>query len=451
MEEEPKVENSLGQKSKSIADFIEEHFELDPGKHVKLEFYQRDILECPNPFRIINKARQIGVSTVISWEALAYALLVPNQTILLISVSERQATELLAYIKRILDNFKLNNHVVLLEETKTHVRLDNNSRIISLPNSVRTVQGIRANRVYIDEFSLFEQDKAMLDAIIPSISHGGCITIVSRPFGKRGEFYRIFNEAQLGKGNFTPFEIPWTSCNIGKYREGVELIRKGMDELAFQEQYNCQFLDEATSFFPYEILIPCLDENMTGPRDEMNLKFGIDFGRKINATVVTVVEFKENYRYVRHLKEFTGTNFSTQLQYINDRIKEWKPNNVTVDDFGLGMRLFEELREKHGGMINPAHLDVNTKNAMINELRMLFEDKKIRIPRNDKLLQQLHALLRSMSGGVPKWEPGKTEDYGRHDDYVWSLCMAVCLGTINQLSYFIAGDAIGNDTSSDDE
>jgi phage FluMu gp28-like protein len=426
---------------KSIADFIEDYFELNPEEPIRLQPYQRNILECKSPFRIINKARQVGVSTTVAWEALAYAMLVPNQTVLFISIAERQAMELLNYVKRVLDNFKITHHVKLLEETKTHIRFDNNSRILSLPNSPPTVQGIRANRVYIDEFGLFENDKRMLDAILPSISHGGCVTIISRPCGKRGEFYRILSEAKESKNDFIPFEIPWTECHIGKYQEMTETLRHNMDEISFRETYNCEFLDESSSFFPYEILIPAIDESMIQPTREMSLRFGIDFGRKVNATVLTIVEFKEGMHYVRHIKEFSGVPFTTQLSYINKKIKDLKPTEVIVDDFGLGIRLFEELRETHGSIIAPAHMSTEIKDKMITELRMLFEDKKIKIPRNEKLLQQLHALKRTISGGYIKWEPGKTEDFGKHDDYVWSLAMAAPMGNINQLKYFAVGEA----------
>ena len=84
-----------------IVELIEKYFELEPGKPIKLFDYQKEILECDAKFRLILKARQLGISSVIAWEALAYALLYPNQTILLVSVSERQARELMNYVKRV--------------------------------------------------------------------------------------------------------------------------------------------------------------------------------------------------------------------------------------------------------------------------------------------------------------------------------------------------------------
>jgi len=434
---------------KTIADFIEENFELSPGEKIKLYPYQKDILLCKSKFRIINKSRQVGISSLVAWEALAYALLKPNQTILFISVSERQASELMNYVKRVLYNLKRKERIILLEETKTLIRFDNNSRIISLPNSPTTVQGFRADRIYIDEFALFENDKRMLEAILPSISHGGYITLISRPFGTRGEFYRLWKEAKQNKNNFVPFEIPYKECPSQTFQEMIKEIKKTMDEVSFRESYCCEFVDEASSFFPYELILSCVDENITHPRPEMCLRIGVDFGRKQNSTVITVTEVKGGMFIVRQIKEFLGVSYTAQLMYLNKRIKELKPEIVNVDEFGVGIRLFEELREKHGSLINPIQLTAPTKDRLITDLRILFEDKKIRIPRNEKLLQQLHALKKTIKGGYIKWEPGKTEDFGKHDDYVWSLAVAVAQKPVPQLKYFKVGEvstsAVGYD------
>jgi len=427
---------------KDIVDFIEENFELSPGEPVKLFDYQKEILRCKATFRIINKARQVGISSLIGWEALAYAILVPNQTILLISVSERQAGELMRYIKRILDNLKLRKNIYLLEETKTLIRFDNNSRIISLPNSPNTIQGFRADRVYIDEFALFDNDKQILEAILPSIAHGGYVTIVSRPRGKRGEFYRLWREAKAGKNNFVPFEIPYQKCKAKTYQKMVQELREIMDEMTFREAFCCEFIDESISFFPYELMLPCIDDDLTKPRPEMDLRFGIDFGRKRNSTVITIVEFRDGYYYVREIKEFLGVSYTAQLNFISKKIEDLKPRIANVDEFGVGVRLYEELRERHGSIINPIQLTAQTKDKLITDLRILFEDKKIRIPRNDKLLQQLHALERTVSGGYIKWNPGRTEDYGKHDDYVWSLAMAVAQKQYApKFTYFKVGES----------
>ena len=430
---------------KTVADFIEEYFEIFDENikeigPVKLQPYQRNYIEDKSQFKLIVKARQVGMSSTISWDALAHAILYPNQTILFISVAERQAIELLNYVKAAFSNVRKKHHIGVLEESKTIIRLDNDSRIMSLPNSPNTVQGIRAHRIYIDEYALFADDKKMLNAIIPSTSHGCVVTILSRPMGRRGEFCRLAFEAKEGKNPFTYFEIQWKDCTLPTYHKNVEAIKGVLDPLSFSEQYECQFIDETTSFFPYELMLPCIDDSLVESRPTMRLRFGIDFGRKINSTVITEAEYKDDMMYVRHIKEFQGILYQAQLGYINDRIRILKPETVNVDEFGVGIRLFEELRNEHGSVIFPVQLITATKDKLLQDLRIMFEEKKIRIPRNDKLLQQLHALQRTVAGGYIKWEPGQTEEFGKHDDYVWSLAMAVAKANVPQTDHFRVGD-----------
>jgi len=424
----------------SIADFIEDFFELDPENPIKLHEYQRNFLESDSKFRLVLKARQVGITSVVAWEALAYALIEPHMTILFVSASHRQAMEILNYVKRIMSNLRLKKEVRTLEETKQSVVYENGARIISLPNNPNTIQGIRAHRVYIDEFAIMENDKEILSAILPSISHGGSITIFSRPWGKRGEFYRLVKESREKKNQFVLFEIDWTQCKHPSYQQMVGEFKEFMPPLQFAELYSCEFVDETKSYFPYEIMFPCIDEDMTRPRPGMKLILGVDFGRFQNSTVITITEERGDCFYVRQIKEFLGVRYTTQLNYLGKLIEELDPKEVRVDSFGVGIRLYEELREKHGSKIVPVSFSNQNKNEMITNLRILFEDKKIRIPRDDKLISQLHALERKKGAGYVRWEPGKTDDYGRHDDFVWSLTMSVVKKYREPIRYFKLGE-----------
>lgn len=423
--------------------FIEDNFELYPGEKLKLFQYQKDILSCNSLFRIILKARQLGISTLIAMEALAKALLLPERTILFVSASDRQAKELLGHVYTMVYNLKRREDIPLMEESKETIRIkENNSRIISLPNNPNTIQGYRATDIYLDEYAIHENDKKILEAVLPSISHGGTLTIVSRPAGPRGEFYRIYKEAMSGKNNFIPFKIDYKQCPSKTYQKMIEEIEKTMDDISFREQYMCEFADESQSFFPYDLILPCVDDSISRPQPSMKLRFGIDFGTLVNSTVITIVEFKEDYVYLRDIIEFINVPYSVQLKSIANKIEELKPEAVNIDALGVGVRLKEELRTKHGSLIHGIESTPPYRNKIISDLKILFEDKKIRVPNNEKLLQQLHALRRTQTQyNKTTYKPSPTENYGKHDDFVWSLAMATAKKNLTQVRYFKMNDA----------
>jgi len=421
-----------------VLKFIEDNMRLEYNKPIKLYPYQKEIILCDSQFRLILKARQVGISTVIAMESLAYALLFKGQTILIVSASERQAQEILNYVKNLLFNMpdEIRNKIALLEETKSSLRFSNGSRILSLPNNPNTVQGFRANRIYIDEFAHFINDKAMTQALIPSISHGGCVTIVSTPAGKRGEFYRLYTEAMMGRNDFKVFTIPYTKCPSEVYRKSVESIKSSMDAPEFRLAYCCEFVDEKESYFPFNIILPCVDDRLNMvPSKDMRLTFGIDFGKQLSSTVVIVVENKKDLKVVRYIKEFRNTPYSIQLRWISNRILTWNPEKVFIDATGIGIRLHEEMRESFGSRIVPVKLYNPERQRILSNLRILFEDKKIIIPKNERLISQLHSIRRVPSGPYVKF----VHDKHKHDDYVWALALACSEEKPPQLRYMAVG------------
>jgi len=428
----------------SIKDFFEESTTL-LGKPLRTYIYQEKLFDCKANFRIINKARQIGISTAIAMEALYYAIWFDNQTILLVSTGDRASRELMDKIKNLLfamkEKFtleigsnKVSNELDI--DTKTMITFKNNSRIVSLPNNPDTVVGFRAHRVYIDEFAHLENSKDIWTSILPSISRGGKLTIISTPKGKIGEFYRIWSESVQGKNDFVRLIMPYTDVTEMDYREKIEENKKLMTEIQFNQEYNCEFIDENISMFPYELINPCIVEvdSIFRIKTVNPIYLGIDFGNLRSSTVVIIAEKLETKWVVRPpIKEFLGkkriegeeaeSDFRPQLEYIKDLVMKIRPTRVFVDSTGYGLPLFDELRRSFGGLIQGTTFSNPLKENLITNLRVLFENRQIEIPPNENLIDQLHGLERMVTKGSEFVR--YKHSYGKFDDYVWALCLAI--------------------------
>ena len=75
----------------------EELFSFE-GQKIHLYEYQKKFLADKSHFRIIMKARQLGLSWVIALEGLFTALTKPYQTILFVSSGEEAAKRVLTYV-----------------------------------------------------------------------------------------------------------------------------------------------------------------------------------------------------------------------------------------------------------------------------------------------------------------------------------------------------------------
>lgn len=330
---------------------------------------------------------------------------------LCVSASERQAMNVLGYgyeqMRPLNPKFK--------EETKTSFTLANGSSVYSLPNNPATVRGFNAQHVYLDEFAHFQDDKQMLTAILPSVSRGGRLTVVSTPLGKRGEFFRLWSE----DGRFSKHLYDHTVCTDLH----IDDIRRTMDEMSFRQEYCCEFVDEAVSFFPYDLVLSAVDDSLSDRSTytgDNPVYVGVDFGKMVDSTAIIAVE-KGTPSRVIHVKEFLGVDFSEQFAYLKRVSDSLRASRISIDATGYGIPLLEQAREVLGYKVEGVTFTAALKERMATALRVGFESGVIRIPRNEKLINQLHTLGRSIS---PAGTVRYSHTEGQHDDLVWALAMA---------------------------
>lgn len=379
---------------------------------LKLYPFQQEFLKDHSRFRIVNKSRQIGVTTALALEIATDALSKKNHLALCVSASERQAMNVLRYvyeqIRPLSPRFR--------EETKTSFTLQNGSSVYSLPNNASTVRGFPADAIYLDEYAHFQDDAAMWGAILPSVSRGGNVTVVSTPLGKRGEFWRLWSEDT----RFSKHLYDWTACPDLQ----IEDIRGRMDPLTFSQEYECAFVDESVSFFPYDLILSAVDDSLTNVATYTGsnpVYLGVDFGKLVDSTVIVAVEKGDPSRVI-HIKEFVGVDFSEQFAYLEMIANSLKATRVAVDSTGYGVPLLERAESKLGALVEGVTFTAAIKERMATALHIAFENGAIRIPRNDRLIQQLHTLERSITAaGTVRYR----HTAGEHDDFVWSLCLAL--------------------------
>jgi len=397
------------------------------GEPVTLYDYQKEFLLDESTYRIVNKARQLGFSWIIAAEAVFEVLTIPNHTILIVSTGESSAKRVLAYCYKLFRGVKF--AVEFSKETQEEIGLPNGSRIISLPNNPNTVRGFNAGRVYIDESAHFLKDREIFQAIQPSISRGGRMTLSSTPKGRANIFYEKWTDDD----EYSHHEVPYTACPDARYQKQVKKMRKTMYEMDFKQEYCCKFMSDEMAMFPRAILTPCVDETLTNAytSDSKNAFYmGIDFAKKVDSTVITILERLESkLMVVRHIKELKRMPYETetlqepsQLNEITKLFKQFNIGRIKMDSTGVGVKLEEDLTRKFGSIVEGVRFGVVEKETLITNLRIAFEKKGLRIPDNESLILQLMSLEKHTTpSGLSRFKHVS----GKHDDYVWSLALAV--------------------------
>ena len=152
---------------------------------------------------------------------------------------------------------------------------------------------------------------------------------------------------------------------------------------------------------------------------------GVDFahmGEDNSAFIVLEKPFTEDTIYVVHIEETSHkllTDAINRIQYLD---KKFNFRKIYMDYTGLGTGVVDVLREKlHTSKIEPIKFTVQSKEDMYSNLKVLFETKRLKIPKHKKLIAQLMDLRYELMSN--KHIKIHHSDKG-HDDLTDSLCLA---------------------------
>jgi len=261
--------------------------DLSPTKLYK---YQADYINDPNPFRHIDKSRQVGASYIFACEGLVNAHLMNKYTQIFISINQEEASEKIVYARALYES--------ILEESGIDVRrslvIDNKkmlefetmingkrarTRIIS--HAQREPRGKGGNTfVVLDECAHYMFGDQIYVAALPITSRGGGMTLASTPLGKTGIHWETMENPMYRK-IYSYHQIFWWDCPLfveeGKFEEaqslaaGMETIERvmhygssriksifvAMDIESFKQEYECHHIDESVSYFPMTMIKKC--------------------------------------------------------------------------------------------------------------------------------------------------------------------------------------------------
>ena len=160
----------------------------------------------------------------------------------IVSPSQRQSAELFRSVMRFRE--LLDPAPELVAESVLRAEFKNGSRIIALPGSQKTVRGLAAVKLAIlDEAA--QCDDEIAAAIRPMLATvDGSLAMLSTPFGRTGMFFESWHSDQ----DWTRYRVSADECpRLSKEFLDGEL--KALGPLAFSEEYQLEFRDNALAVF----------------------------------------------------------------------------------------------------------------------------------------------------------------------------------------------------------
>jgi hypothetical protein len=217
--------------------------------------WQRELLESFSDRVLLNCCRQSGKSTMTAIVALHRALYHPGSLILCLAPALRQSQELFG---KVLGFYKdLDRPIPAQAERKLSLELANESRIVTLPGTEKTIRGFSgAALLIVDEASRVADE--LYFAVRPMLAvSGGTLMMLSTPYGKRGTF---FEEWSQGEG-WDRYEAPASQCpRISEAFLAEE--RRSLPDWVYRQEYLCSFEETEDAVFTTEMVDGAVSANV---------------------------------------------------------------------------------------------------------------------------------------------------------------------------------------------
>lgn len=320
------------------------------------------------------------------------------------------------------------------------VRFGNGSKIIALPANPATARSYEGD-VVLDEFGFHQDARKIYEAVAPSITRGFSVRVISTPNGQQGQFYELAKAAGCVPGE-PRSSTDWSAhkCDIHeavaqgcKDKDGnplnVDAIRRScIDEEMWLQEYCCQFLSTASQWIPPELYESCVSTEARdgGLLDDEygTLYLGWDIARKKDFSVVWILKEVGDVFVTRAVIEYR--NVPTPVQKRDALAFLQKCNRGAVDCTGMGLAIYEEMREKLGTYkVEGVTFTINSKQEMAVHGKNLMETARVRLPDNDTVRASFRSVKKiTTPAGLVRFDAEQDEQAG-HADHWWAYCLAV--------------------------
>jgi phage FluMu gp28-like protein len=446
------------------AQFLVDNLNLPAATGVdgaKWEPFQIRHLNDDGYFRIEKKSRQIAYSFTVAAEATALAVLEGDSTVF-VSINLDEAKEKVRYAKSVYENLEIGGLPKIISDSVLRIELDNNGRIISLPS--RPPRGKARMNVVLDEFAHVQRAREIYRAAVPFTTRGGVIRIGSSTMGAGGMFWEIDTEELREFPDYVRSSTPWwrvksfcsvwptrgaeslpTAERVEKYgNERIKLLFNNMLLEDFQQEFECLYIDEVTSFFPWELIrknqvdelichkvtdaadvpgvVRRMKEQIAAGDIEYALVGGVDIGRTRDLTEIFILGIGASSFPLRLMVSLDRQPFAVQENTIRHILKILPVHEMLVDMTGMGMHLAENLSADT--VAEGVTFTNASKKEWASEVKIQMEKTRVPIPVDRDMAYQIHSVKKLISAAKNTlFDTDRNEKH--HADKFWAWALGI--------------------------
>jgi hypothetical protein len=442
--------------------FMNKYCYIQHPKRGRIQFnlypFQGKVLRLwrDNPYSIVLKSRQLGISTLSAGYALWLMLFHKDKNVLCIATKQETAKNMVTKVKFMYENLPSWLKIPAEENNKLTVRLNNGSQIKAVSAASDAGRSEAVSLLIIDEAAFIEGIDEIWASAQQTLATGGGAIVLSTPYGTGNWFHRTWVSAENQENDFLPIKLPWDvhpERDVNWRKKQDELL--GDPRLAAQE-CDCDFSTSGDVAFYEEYRKFYTETYLKDPIERR--------GADKNLWIWEYPDYTRNYMVVADVARGDGKDFSafhvidietnTQVAEYKSQIgtkefgillvgiaSEYNNALLIIDNAGIGWNTVQTVIDRNypnlyyspkndaglaesyfgtyqdtSNMVPGLSINLKTRPIMINKFIEYFNDKSVTF-HSKRLMEEMKVFV---------WKNGRAEaQSGYNDDLVMSMAMAM--------------------------
>jgi len=412
-----------------------------------------------NPYSIVLKSRQLGISTLSSGYALWLMLFHKDKNVLCIATKQETAKNMVTKVKFMYDNLPAWIKVKDVENNRLSLRLANGSQIKAVSAAADAGRSEAVSLLIIDEAAFIDQIGEIWASAQQTLATGGGALVLSTPYGTGNWFHSTWVKAESKENDFLPIKLPWFV-----HPERDENWRKSQDDLLGDprlaaQECDASFITSGDTVFHPELIQFYEETYIKEPLERRGLDKNLwiwevaDYSRSYmvvadvargdgkDYSAFHVIDVESNSQVAEYkgqigTKEYgnllvgIATEYNNALLVIENSNIGWATIQTVIDrgytnlyystrgDSGVSADSYFDQYQDHSKMVPGFTTSLRTRPMVIGKLQEYIHDKSVTI-NSKRLIEEIKVFI---------WKNGRAEaQQGYNDDLIMSFAIAMYL------------------------
>lgn len=406
-------------------------------------------------YLIINKSRQLGISTLSSAYSLWMMLFHQDKNILVLATTQATAKNLVTKVRFAYENLPNWMKLPTIEHNRLSLRLKNGSQIKAVSAATDSARSEAVSLLVIDEAAFIDRIDDIFTAAQQTLATGGKCLAISTPNGVGNWFHTTFTGAQMSQNKFTPVSLPWT-VHPERAQDWRDEQTKQLGARAAAQECDCDFSTSGDTVLEPDTLNWFNTEYVCEPVERRGIDKNywlweypdtmktymvvadVARGDGKDYSTFHVVDIEEAKQVAEYKAQLPTKDFAHML--IAAAV-EWNDALLVVENSGIGWDVVTTIEEKGyrnlyyspksevvgtqidlyvtkfdrgDGMVPGFSMNQKTRPLVIEKMRSFMEEKTVSF-QSQRLYNEFRVFI---------WKNGKAQAmHGYNDDLVmpWSV------------------------------